>query len=557
MRNFRLFIVLVFFFIFGAAILSRLVFLQIFNHKLYKALGEGQQKILTSLKGERGQIFFKNGEPLAVNRSGKFVFVYPEEIEEKEKTAEILSEILDIDKEWIFEKTKKNSLFESIKHKLSKEEQDKLLEKDLTGVYLQEETLRYYPQENTASHIVGFLGGDDTGQYGVEGFYNEILSGKEVLSEKEKGPFGYSIFSDTKENSNGANIFLTIDPSIQFVAENLLLKYKEQLNFDDGQILVLDPSTGKILAMAAIPNFDPNNYSEVQDIEIFQNPITQKIFEPGSVFKPFTMTAAINEERVSPQTKYIDKGIIKIGSWTIYNYDQRVWGEQTMTGVLEKSINTGAVFAELELGHNLFLKYLEKFGFFEKTGIDLQGEVFSQNLEFKNGYEINFATASFGQGIEITPIQLARAFSAIANKGKLKKPYILDRILTDEKETKTDSDFEEEIFSQKTASEITTMLVSVVENGFSKAAKIDGYFIAGKTGTAQIPWPSLEINKSGYSDKTWQTFIGFAPAFNPEFLIIVKLTDPAARTAEYSALPIFKELAKYIINYLEIPPDYE
>ena len=303
------------------------------------------------------------------------------------------------------------------------------------------------------------------------------------------------------------------------------------------------------MPLCIVPDFSPNNYSEIRDVEIFQNPLTQKIFEPGSVFKPITMAGALNEQKLTPQTTYLDTGEVKIGGWKITNYDNRIWGQKTMTEVLEMSINTGAVFAEKQLGHQSFLEYVEKFGFFEKTGIDLQGEVFSENKEFKKGYEINFATASFGQGIEITPIQLARAFSAIANGGKLVTPYIL--------EGKPPQNSETQVISQSTASQLTAMLVSVIENGFSKKAKIEGYFIAGKTGTSQMPWPALGVQRSGYSSKTWQSFIGFAPAFNPEFLILVKLDNPQRRTAEYSAMPIFRDLAKYIIDYWEIPPDYE
>ena len=229
-----------------------------------------------------------------------------------------------------------------------------------------------------------------------------------------------------------------------------------------------------------------------------------------------------------------------------------------MTEVLEKSINTGAVFAESQLGHSLFLEYIKKFGIFEKTGIDLEGEIFSLNSNFQQGYEINFATASFGQGIEMTPIQLARAFAAIANGGKLTKPHLVKKILPDGKEEEVSPEISfTQVISSKTTAALTAMLVNVVENGFAKRAKISGYYIAGKTGTAQIPWGALGVNKSGYSEKTIQTFVGFAPAYHPQFLILVKLNNPKTRTAEYSAVPLFQELAKYIIDYYQIPPDYE
>lgn len=557
-KNWRINIVLIFIFIFWATILARLVFLSILNHEFYKALAEGQQKILTPTIGERGEIFFQNGEPIAINKTGRYVFLCPNEVKEKEKTAEILAQILKIDKNEILEKTQKVSLFEPIKHRLSETEQKLLEEKNLPGVYLQDEVYRYYPQGNLFSHIIGFVSQDQKGNYGIEGYYGEILKGKEVLAEKEKGLSGFFGPFFFEQEGKGSDLVLALDSNIQFMADSLLSAYSEKLGFASGQILVLNPKSGEILALAAIPNFDPNNYSQIEDAEIFQNAITQKIFEPGSVFKPFTMATALDKKAITPQTTYVDKGKVQIGGWTVYNYDQRTWGKRTMVEVLERSINTGAVFAEQQVGHDIFLEYIEKFGFFEKTEVDLQGEVASENLEFKKGYEINFVTASFGQGIEITPIQLARAFSAIANGGKLIKPYVVAKITENGKETKPQSDSEEiQVISPETASQLTAMLVSVVENGSGRTTKIDGYFIAGKTGTAQVSWPALGIQKPGYSEKTIQTFVGFFPAFDPEFLILVKLDDPQVRTAEYSSALVFKDLAKYIINYKEIPPDYK
>ncbi len=272
------------------------------------------------------------------------------------------------------------------------------------------------------------------------------------------------------------------------------------------------------------------------------------------------MAAALEEGSITPQTTYQDPGTIKIGGWPISNYDNRKYpGNITMTQVLEKSINTGAVFAEQQLGNNdLFLGYIDQFGFFKPTGIDIQ-EIYSENSELKKGYDINFATASFGQGIGITPIQLIRAYAAIANDGKLVKPYIVEKIVRGENvlETQPRMIEEDSVISSKTSSQLAAMLISVVENGYAKSAKIPGYYVAGKTGTAQISYAALNIDKRGYSDKTWQSFMGFAPAFDPKFLILVKLDNPQTKTAEYSAVPLFHDLAKYIIDYYQIPPDYQ
>lgn len=536
MKAWRIYLILCFLLLLFTALIGRLFYLQIIQNSLYKALSQGQQGQQV-LQGQRGKIFFAGGQLLATSLKEKYVFLLPQKIEKKDEVIKSLANVLSLNEEIVKNKLSESESFIVLKENISEKEAKDVKDLKLQGVYVDEAIFREYPQEKTASKVVGFLGGEEQGQYGIEGYYNSTLQAKETL----------------KENS-GADIFLTLDYNIQAKAEKLLKGAKDNLNIKSGQIIVLEPSTGKILALADYPNFDPNNYSEEKNFSIFQNSTVQKLYEPGSIFKPITMASALDQGKITPQTKYQDKGSVKIGGYTIYNYAERNYGENTMTQVLEKSINTGAVFAQSQISHQSFLDYIQRFGLFEKTGIDLQGEVYSENKELKKGYEINYATASFGQGIQITPMQMVRAFSAIANNGRLVKPYIVDKIFnTTEIVEKKPEISSQAIISQKTVSQLTAMMVSVIENGFSKKAKIPHYYLAGKTGTAQIPFE----DKKGYSDKTWQSFIGFGPALNPRFLILIKLDEPEAKTAEYSALPMFRELAKYIIDYLEIPPDYE
>jgi len=532
MRNLRINLTFFFIILFSAVLLSRLFFIQVLQADFYKALAQGLGASLRNyeIQTERGEIFLKNKESLAINKNWSLVFASPPKITEMEETAEILAAVLNLDKNFISEKLQKDTLYSPIKKKLTEEEVTALENLNLAGIYLDSEQGRYYPQESLASQVIGFLGATGKGQYGLEEYYDETL----VNSGK------------------GSDLVLTLDYNIQFTAEKLLNEAKENLDIESGQIIVMEPNSGKILALANFPNFNPNQYTEYATagfLEIFQNGATQKLFEPGSIFKPITFAIALEEEKITPQTTYIDEGVVKIGGWSIYNYDLKVWGEKTMTEVLEKSINTGAVFVERKLPHKVFLDYLTRFGIFEPTGIDLP-EVYSENKEFKKGYEINFATASFGQGIEMTPIQIVRAISCIANGGKLVKPYLIER--NDEV-----IETQPRVISQKTASQLTAMLVSSVENGYANRAKISGYYIAGKTGTSQIPFSNLGINKSGYSDKTWQSFIGFAPAFDPKFLILVKLDNPKAQVAGVSTTLVAHDLMKYIIDYYQIPPDYE
>jgi len=546
MKNWRTNIIFVVFLLISATIIGRLVFIQILHGDFYRALSQGLHASFNEMPGNRGEVFLRGGESLAINIDQPFVFAHPSKIKNLEETVNDLSQVLGLEKDFLLAKLQKDNSYLLLKRKLNQQELEDLEELNMEGIYTDKEKGRYYPQENLASQIVGFLGAEGKGQYGLEQSYNLILTTE----------------ASFEENKQGSDLILTIDYNIQFKAEELLQKVKQDLGVEKGQVIVIEPNSGKILAMANLLSFNPNHYEQYAregNLEVFKNRATQELFEPGSVFKAITMAAALQENKISPKTTYVDEGFVEINGDTIYNYEQRIYqGEQTMTNVLEKSINTGAVFVQRQLGQSLFLKYIESFGFFEPTGIDIQ-ETYSENQEIKKGREINFATASFGQGIEITPIQLVRAYSAIANGGRLINPYLVEKILYQEHGLVIphQEDTGKSVISSKTASQLTAMLVSVVENGFGKQARVPGYFIAGKTGTAQVSYGALGIDKKGYSKETIQTFIGFGPAFNPQFLILVKLDNPKTKTAEYSAIPLFRELAGYIINQYQIPPDYE
>ena len=314
----------------------------------------------------------------------------------------------------------------------------------------------------------------------------------------------------------------------------------------------MDVKTGKILAMTSYPEFDPNDYGNVDSVKVFMNPVVQSLYEPGSVFKAITMAAALDKGVVAPQTTYNDVGKIEISGKLIENALRKGEGVQTMTQVLEKSLNTGAVFAQQKLGKDDFKDYVEKFGFAEKTGIDLNGEVRGNtaNLETKRDFEL--ANISFGQGIAVTPIQLVAAYGVLANDGILMRPYVVDRIIYSDGEEKIISPTEvRRVISSDTASRISAMLVSVVKNGHTQKAGVGGYLIAAKTGTAQIPDPST---KKYLENETIHTVSGFFPAFEARFSMIVKIDKPAAKYAESTSAPLFGEIAKYILNYYEIPP---
>jgi cell division protein FtsI (penicillin-binding protein 3)/stage V sporulation protein D (sporulation-specific penicillin-binding protein) len=563
--NWRTKIILGLFFIFGAAIISRLFFLQIIERKLFQAQALGQHVGVSDVKGQRGQIFCSSSrqtkgaesgaevKSLAINKDSWTLYASINEIENKETFAGELSKHVDLTKEQILAKLNGESVYVPITKEVTTEQLNKIKALNLKGLSPQNEPERFYPQGSFLAQELGFLGGEGYGQYGLEGYYDDLLRGKVGIKEERRGLD--SIFANNDQQSlDGSNLYLTIDYNIQFEAESLLKKAREKLDIASGQIIVLKPDSGRILALANYPSFDPNQYSK-ENLGIFQNGAVQKLFEPGSIMKPITMAAALNEGKITPDTTYVDTGVVTFGTKSIHNFNNEKYGKQTMTQVLESSINTGAVYAEEQISHKTFWDYIEKFGLIEKTGVDLQGEVASLNELLRKGSDVNFATASFGQGIELTPMQIARAFCAIANGGKLVKPYIVDKIENNGNEVVIKREVSQPLVSSQTISKLTGMMVSVVDNGFNSVAKIPGYYLAGKTGTAQIP---LE-NGRGYEpdDKTIQSFVGFGPAFNPQFLILVKLDKPKVPKSSLSAVPIFKELAQYIINYWQIPPDYD
>jgi len=561
MKNFRLYVLIFFVFSLAAIIIGRLFYIQVLNYKFYQAQVLGQQAGFREVKGSRGQIFLSNSQDtkgrhnslqyknLATNQDSWIVFAVPSKVEDKNNFAKVLSENIGESEESILTKLEQSDSYAAIKKNLSEEEVNLLKKLKIQGLYFGNTSTRYYPQNNLASQVVGFLGGDGVGQYGVEGYYDAVLQGKKGIEEQKKGLD--SIYLEDLSYLNGQDIYLTIDYNIQFQAESLLKEAKENIGIESGQIVVLKPDSGRILALANFPSFDLNKYSKESNFDVFQNSAIQKIFEPGSIFKPFTMAMALEKGSITKDTNFVDTGSVKIGPDTVYNFDKKVYGKQTMSGILEKSINTGAVFLSKSVSRYTFFEYVDDLGFNEKTGVDLQGEVSSRNENLKKGSDFGFATASFGQGIEMTALQLAGAFSIFANGGKVVKPYIVDKIIGGES-------FEEQpelrpVISEKTALEVTAMLINVVEKGFGSEARVNGYYLAGKTGTAQV---SLQ-NKKGYDpNKTVQSFIGFGPALNPEFLIMVKLDNPKVAASALSAAPIFKKLSKYIIDYWQIPPDY-
>ena len=572
LEDWRIYLLIIVIFILGSGIFARLFSLQILQHEYYSDLAQNQHQLYTTLFPQRGEIFLQDlsanqrgGQeilyPLAVNKEFQQVYIVPKDIvEEKESLAVQLSEILDLPKDLILQRMNKiDDPYEPLKHKVDQQTAQQIQDLNIDGLKLALETWRYYPNKSLASHLAGFVGVDvekKIGQYGLEGYYEEQLSGQVGFLTGEKDTTGYwipSLDQKLEPARDGLDLILTIDQNIQFKAETELSQAIEKWQAQSGTIIIMETSTGAIWAMANLPSFDPNQYSEVENIDVFLNPSIQKVYEPGSVFKAVTMAAGLDSGRVSPWTVYEDKGQIRIKGSTVNNVDNKVYGEQTMMQVLEKSINTGAVFVQRAIGQEVFQEYIQAFNLNQPTGIDLVGEVGGNIFNLFSGREINLANISFGQGITVTPLGLTVAIGAIANKGKLMRPFIVKKTIDpDGVESVTRPQVVGRPISLETAAGLTKMLVSVVENGYGKPARVAGYNLAGKTGTAQVPDPEM----GGYSEDTIHSFVGFAPAFNPRFVILVKLDKPQGiRFAADSVSPIFKRLAAYMFHYLEIAPE--
>ncbi len=565
MRNWRLWLLLFFVVGMAAIIIVRLFFIQIINGKFYQSQALGQQMGFTEVTGQRGQVYFENSKEsrgaygsgevksLAINKELWIVVAVPKNIKNKDEFAKDVGKSLGILDKDVLATLAKSPTYVILKKDVSTQDVDGLKKLKLDGLSFENSGARYYPQETLAAQLIGFVGGEKiSGQYGLEGYYNDVLRGKSGIKENRKGLDVISAFN-AEPDLNGSDLYVTIDYNIQFQAESLLREAKKSIDIDSGQIIVVKPDSGRILAMANFPQFDPNQYGKVSGFGVFQNSAVQKVFEPGSVFKPFTMAMGLEEGKITPDTTFTDTGSVKIGRDTLYNFNRKKYGLQTMSDILEKSINTGAVFVGQKIPQSTFFDYLNKFGFNDKTGVDLQGEVSSLNARLKQGSEFDYATSAFGQGIEMTPIQLVKAFGVFANGGKMASPYVVEKIVHGLDVQMTKPQISSQVISEKTAQEVTKMMINVVDRGFGDTAKIKGYYLAGKTGTAEIAFE----NKAGYyTDRTVQSFIGFGPALKPQFLILVKLDNPKVPKSSLSAAPIFKKLAQYIINYWQLPPDY-
>jgi cell division protein FtsI/penicillin-binding protein 2 len=512
---------------------------------------------------DRGSISFKTkkGEKIgaATLQSGYTLVLNPSVIKESADIYNNLSFVLDISEEDFLDRVKKsNDPYEELARRLSKEDKDRIEAMNLEGVSLYKERWRFYPGKNLAAEVLGFVSwkGDELlGQYGLERQYEDLLNRN---TETVYANFFVEILSDINQviegKENQGSIVTTIEPFVQDTVEKELAKLREKWKSDLVGAIIMNPKTGEIRTMAVNPTFDLNKFNEVDDFSLYGNPLVEGVYEMGSIVKPLTMAIGLDTGVITPESTYDDKGKITSNGYTIYNYDKKARGVVSMQEILNQSLNTGAAYIAEKVGNNTFADYVKNF-FGDKTGIDLPNEQSSllSNLDSKRKIEI--MTASFGQGIALSPISITRALASLGNGGKLVTPYVVESVdykigitknITPQKE--------KQIFSKKTSEEISRMLVKVVDEALlGGEVALPHYSIAAKTGTAQIA--NREIG-GYYDDRYLHSFFGYFPAFDPEFIVFLYNVNP--KGVDYASQTLtepFMNITKFLINYYEIPPD--
>ncbi|HOH67344.1 MAG TPA: penicillin-binding protein 2 [bacterium] len=600
------------FFIFIAVLLVlRLFKVQILMGDFYAAAAVDQHELHRRFVPERGSIYVAenvNGQevlfPLVANQDLYMLYAIPREIIDPEATANKLFELFGLPEDINMEQAKselfadlaptldpvlaqeikdkrladwleaqktleidrlKNIFskvddpYEPLRHRINEETKEIIESWGIKGLQFQQEVWRFYSEQGMGGHIFGFWGfqGDTRqGSYGLEGYFDEILTGQfgEIFSERDAWGNIITIGSHSlREKVDGSDLILTIDRAIQYKVCQAIHQAVDYFKAQSGAVIVLEPKTGAVLAMCGAPDFNPAEYNQVSDVRVYNNPAIFSAYEPGSIFKVITLAAALDSNSVTPSTVFEDTGSVKIGSDIIKNYDDKIYGSQTMTQALEKSINTGMIFAMRKTTPKVFKKYVEDFDFGRLTGITLDTEAAGDISNLDRRGEIYPATASFGQGITVTPLQVVKAVAAIANGGKLMKPYLVEKIANNQGEMQIIQPEEiRQVISSKTAAVLGAMMVSVVENGHGQPAKVAGYRVAGKTGTAQVS----KANGRGYSEEVNTSFVGFAPFNNPRFAMIVVINQPGwGKEATLTAAPVFGEIAKFILQYYNVPYD--
>lgn len=538
------------FFIFLLTCLGRLFFIQSYRNRYLSLLARKQQNLFIHLEPQRGTIFDCNLKPQAINLPSESLYAVPREIKDKEGVIKKLLSILKVEQSYLRKKFDSNRCFVWLARKLSHEVVNEIKKLRFEGLYFIKESKRVYPNLHLASHLIGFAGLDNKGLEGVELNYDRYLAGTRgwgvLLRDGRQAKLG--LWEKLVLPSNGYNLILTIDEIIQFIAEHELDSIMQKFNPKGASLIVMNPLTGAILALANRPTFDSNIAPQVDD-EIRRNRAITDLIEPGSVFKVITASAALEGLRINEQDKFFcEKGAYRIARHTLH--DHRPHGWLSFSEVIEQSSNIGVSKIAQKVGRDLLYKYIKKFGFGTKLGIDLPGEISGMIKRPEYWSAVSIGAIPIGQEVGVTVLQLASAISIIANQGKLMKPYVVREI--QDEQGLTIKKFSPQILSQaispNTARRLRDILVRVVESGTGRRAQIRLMRVAGKTGTAQ----KLEPNGRYSHRKFIASFIGFAPADNPKIAIALVVDEPHPQYfGGVVCAPAFKNICKNVLRYLD------
>ncbi|MGE5417199.1 MAG: stage V sporulation protein D [Acidobacteriota bacterium] len=549
---------LLFVVIFGGILSIRFFFVQVVNGDKLKRMAEENRMRDIPVKAKRGIIYDRNGHELAISISTDSVYCIPVDVKKtkkEKKVAHILAGILGLDEQQTYKKITRKSGYEWIKRQITPAQSKAIIQAKLPGIGLTDESKRYYPKGTLAAHILGISGVDNTGLEGIDCYYEKVLGGTEGRKVIEHDAVGREIPDATHyfvAPVEGKNLVLTIDETIQYIAERELDKMVQAKKPQAACIIVMDPRTGEVLALANRPTFDPNNFKEYPG-RSRRNFAINDAFEPGSTAKIVTASGALEERAVKPEDRYFCPGFVKVGRETIKCAQSAKHGSQSFVEVVENSCNVGFVQTGLKLGMENFYRYLRSFGFGQKTGIDLPGEATGIIVPQKRAKQIDLAVMSFGQANAATPIQLVTAASAVANGGMLMKPHLVREIQDPKGKVieRIAPTRVRQIISKDTSKEMCEILEKVVSEGSGKNAYIEGYRVAGKTGTAQKIAPG-----GGYKANEYiASFVGFAPADNPRLACIVIIDAPQGYPyfGGWVAAPVFKSVIQDSLRYMEVP----
>jgi stage V sporulation protein D (sporulation-specific penicillin-binding protein) len=545
-------------------LLGRLYFVQIMHGKDFSNDADRQYTSAGQDLYNRGSIILndKNGIPFsgATLRSGFTLAISPKTLKDPADAYQKLSSVLDIDQDLFFLRAnKKDDPYEEIAKHLSSTTAQMIKNLDIDGVNLYKDRWRFYPGESLAAQTLGFVGfiGDEfSGRYGLERYYNDIL---EHNNDGIYINFFAEIFANInsavfKKGNRSGDITISIEPSVELFLEEKLKEINEEWNSKQTAGVIINPQNGEIYAMGIYPNFNINEFQKEEKVSVFSNSIVENVYEMGSIIKPLTMAAGIDSGAITATTTYYDEGYIKLNGYTISNYDGKGRGRVPMQEILSQSLNTGAAFIAGKVGNKRFADYMLSFGIGDETGIDLPNESAGLVSNLKSTRDIEYATASFGQGIAMTPINTVRALSVLANGGKLITPHLVKKIKYTSGLSKTITFADERVLKEESSEEVTRMLVKVVDDALlDGTVKFDNYSVAAKTGTAQI---ADSKNGGYYNDRFLHSFFGYFPAYDAKYLIFLYTVEPKeVRYASQTLTQPFIDIVKFLINYYEVPPD--